>query len=298
MNEKININQVEKITGVSKRNIRFYEKEGLLLPKRNSGNGYRVYDETEIQRIKVIKMLRMLDMPLEEIKKVLEEEQLLSYAIVNQQLELERRRKELQAAIVFCKQLKSFELETLDVDDCLNKIEQTGGEGFFKDWIKDYKYVIRENRDMDFSFVPDIAITNEREFTDALFEYANKENVNLIIIKESMNPEFTIDGIEYTAERNYSFMSRVPIAVVNCHRKVREIKGEGVQNSRKNLQWFIHNWGGFLAVIFLYCVFAIPFFLKEGFSWEMLLVFVGLLLTYGSMAYRNKVLHFNDKTKF
>ena len=45
---------------------------------------------------------------------------------------------------------------------------------------------------MDFSFVPDIAITNEREFTDALFEYANKENINLIIIKESMYPEFTM----------------------------------------------------------------------------------------------------------
>ena len=297
MQEKISINQVEKLTGVSKRNIRFYEKEELLFPKRNSENGYRVYDETDIWRIKVIKMLRMLDMPLEEIKKVLKEEQLFSIAVINQQLELQRKMKELQAAIAFCEQLKVFELETVDVDDCLKNIERTGGDGFFKDWIKDYKYIIRENRNMDFSFVPDIAITNEREFTDALFEYANKENINLIIIKESMNPEFTIDGIEYTAERNYSYMSRVPIAVVNCHRKEREIKGEGVQNSRKNLQWFIHNWGGVLAVILLYCVFAIPEFLQEGFSWEMLLVFVGLLLTYGSISYRNKVLHFNDKTK-
>ena len=72
MSENMNINQVEKITGVSKRNIRFYEKEGLILPKRNSENSYRVYDEYDIWRIKVIKMLRMLDMPLEEIKKVLE----------------------------------------------------------------------------------------------------------------------------------------------------------------------------------------------------------------------------------
>ena len=134
-------------------------------------------------------------------------------------------------------------------------------------------------------------------FLTEMFEYANKENINLIITKESMNPEFTIDGIEYTAERNYSYMGRVPISVVNCHRKDREIKGEGIQNSRKNLQWFIHNWVGVLAVILLYLVFAIPLFLREGFSWEMLLVFVGLLLTYGSMAYRDKLLHFNDKTK-
>ena len=42
MKEKLSINQVEKMTGVSKRNIRFYETEGLLLPKRNEENGYRV----------------------------------------------------------------------------------------------------------------------------------------------------------------------------------------------------------------------------------------------------------------
>ena len=74
MNKNLSINQVEKITGVSKRNIRFYEKEGLLLPKRNHENGYRVYDESDVWRIKVIKMLRMLDMPLEEIQSVLEED--------------------------------------------------------------------------------------------------------------------------------------------------------------------------------------------------------------------------------
>ena len=101
MNENVSINQVEKMTGVSKRNIRFYEKEGLLLPKRNQENGYRVYDEGDIWRIKVIKMLRMLDMPLEEIQKVLEEESSFSEAIVNQKAELERKALELQAAISF-----------------------------------------------------------------------------------------------------------------------------------------------------------------------------------------------------
>ena len=34
MDKKVNINQVEQLTGVSKRNIRFYEKEGLLTPER------------------------------------------------------------------------------------------------------------------------------------------------------------------------------------------------------------------------------------------------------------------------
>ena len=297
MREKININQVEKLTGVSKRNIRFYEKEGLLCPTRNEENGYRIYDQRDIWRIKVVKMLRMLDMPLEEIKKVLEEEQSLSEAITNQQVELTRKALELQAAIRFCEQLKGVELDTLDVDNCLNNIESTGSFGFFKDWVEDYKYILRENRDMDFSFVPNTAITNVREFTEALFEYANNEKVNLIITKEAMNPEFTIDGIAYIAERNYSYMGRVPIAVVNCRRKDREIKGEGVKTSRRKWQWFIHNWGGVIAVSVIFSVLEISTFLEDGFSWEMVLIFVALLLAYASMAYRDKLLHFNDKTK-
>ena len=116
MREKISINQVEKITGVSRRNIRFYEKEGLLLPTRNKDNGYRIYDQSDIWRVKVIKMLRMLDMPLDEIKKVLCKEEMLSVAVTNQQAELKQRAKELQAAISFCEQLKSTEIDALDVD--------------------------------------------------------------------------------------------------------------------------------------------------------------------------------------
>ena len=297
MSENNSINQVEKITGVTKRNIRFYEKEGLLAPKRNDENGYRVYDENDIWRIKVIKMLRMLDMPLEEIKAILEEEQLLGEAVVRQQAELERKAKELHAAISFCEKWKGAELETLDVEECLMDIERTGHEGFFMEWVEDYKRVVAANQDMDFTFVPDTAITNEREFTDALFQYANQENMDLVITKESMYPEFTINGVEYVAERNYSYMSRVPVAVVSCHRKDREIKGEGIANPRKNLQWFLHNWGGVILGIVLYLVLVVPIVVREGLFWEGVLILLSLLGVYGAMFYRQKLLHFNDKTK-
>lgn len=297
MNKTININQVEKITGVSKRNIRFYEKEGLLLPNRNSENGYRVYDETDIWRIKVIKMLRMLDMPLEEIKSVLEEDRPLSEAVVNQQAELERKAKELQAAISFCNQLKETELDTLDVDGCLRDIERTGQEGFFKDWVKDYKYVVDENRDMDFTFIPDIAITNEREFTDALFQYADQEKINLVITNESMYPEFTINGVEYTAERNYTYMRGIPLAVVSCHRKDRELLGEDIEEPRKNLHWFLHRWGWLLGGLVFDIILLVPIFMSEGSLGLKLFVAVGLLVVEISMRYRGNLFHFNDKTK-
>ena len=37
------IKEVEQITGLTRSNIRFYEKEKLISPERNASNGYREY---------------------------------------------------------------------------------------------------------------------------------------------------------------------------------------------------------------------------------------------------------------
>ncbi|MBP3486174.1 MAG: MerR family transcriptional regulator, partial [Oscillospiraceae bacterium] len=57
------IREVERLVGVSRVNIRFYEREGLLAPARNSANGYRDYSEADVERLKQIKLLRKLDVP-------------------------------------------------------------------------------------------------------------------------------------------------------------------------------------------------------------------------------------------
>ena len=46
------IKETEKSTGLSRSNIRFYEKEGLIAPARTEGNGYRDYSEADIENIK------------------------------------------------------------------------------------------------------------------------------------------------------------------------------------------------------------------------------------------------------
>ena len=59
------INEVEAAVGVTKKNIRFYEEEGLISPRREPGNGYRSYSEADVERLRRIKLLRkLLDVPL------------------------------------------------------------------------------------------------------------------------------------------------------------------------------------------------------------------------------------------
>ena len=67
----MNIKQASEQSGVSAPNIRFYEKEGLLTPARRQGNDYRDYTAGDVRTLKLIRMLRMLDVPLPTIKAVL-----------------------------------------------------------------------------------------------------------------------------------------------------------------------------------------------------------------------------------
>ena len=64
------INEVEALVGITKKNIRFYEEQGLLAPKRNSENGYRDYGEAEVTVLRQIKLMRKLGVPLEEIRRM------------------------------------------------------------------------------------------------------------------------------------------------------------------------------------------------------------------------------------
>ena len=64
------INQVEELVGITKKNIRFYEDEGLLNPERNPANGYREYSLKDVDVLLKIKFLRHLAISIEEIRKL------------------------------------------------------------------------------------------------------------------------------------------------------------------------------------------------------------------------------------
>lgn len=112
------INEVEAAVGVTKKNIRFYEEEGLITPSREPGNGYRSYSQADVERLRRIKLLRKLDVPLAEG--------------MAQQLErLSTRRKDLDEAIGFCKLLQkdSGSLEELDVEQTLARLAAREEQG-------------------------------------------------------------------------------------------------------------------------------------------------------------------------
>ncbi|WP_202887083.1 MerR family transcriptional regulator [Cohnella zeiphila] len=50
----IHIQQLAKQLGISARAIRYYEEAGLISPRKQSGNRYRLFDETDRQRLQTV----------------------------------------------------------------------------------------------------------------------------------------------------------------------------------------------------------------------------------------------------
>ncbi|MDD6160516.1 MAG: MerR family transcriptional regulator [Oscillospiraceae bacterium] len=125
------INQVEQLAGITKGNIRFYEKEGLLTPGRNSENGYREYDDADVVWLKKIRLLRMLDVPIEEIVRLKQRQTSLGETMDRHVKYLEGRRSDLNAMLDVSEALKEnrCDLDGLDVDRVLEHMEQKEQEG-------------------------------------------------------------------------------------------------------------------------------------------------------------------------
>ena len=66
------INKLSKLAGISTRTLRYYDEIGLISPKRISSNGYRVYGQKEVDLLQRILFFRELEMPLDEIKRIMQ----------------------------------------------------------------------------------------------------------------------------------------------------------------------------------------------------------------------------------
>lgn len=113
------IKEVEERSGVTRANVRFYEKEGLLITKRNTINGYREYSEDNINTLKKIIFLRNLDVTIEDIRnvqmnKITMEELLSDYSVI-----LKEKAKSYEESRLTCLEMiknSEFHYSELEVD--------------------------------------------------------------------------------------------------------------------------------------------------------------------------------------
>ena len=118
------VKELESRTGMTRANIRFYEGEGLLAPRR-LGNGYRDYSEDDARTLEKIRLLRQLQLDLDTIRKVQRGQLKLEQALFSQLARLEGDRAVLERAAEVCRALEQSGAEygTLDPQPWLRQLE-------------------------------------------------------------------------------------------------------------------------------------------------------------------------------
>ena len=134
------IKELEKLLGMPRANIRYYEKEGLINPDRG-GNGYRDYNEQDIERLKQIIIFRKIGISVADIKSVLDGELKLSDAVHKSVETLQAKIDKLNGSINLCKQIEKqgIELENFNEEYYWNEIQNEESKGNkFADILNDF----------------------------------------------------------------------------------------------------------------------------------------------------------------
>ena len=108
-----------------------------------------------------------------------------------------------------------------------------------------------------------------------------------------MYPEFTIDGIEYTAERVYNAVRGIPVSTIRCKVKYPEDFESDVPENRKKLMKLLNlGWWLIPAVAVIFIVLAGR---NVSSPLERWLMGLGVAAITAVGLYRTWLFHFNEK---
>ncbi|MBD5458094.1 MAG: MerR family transcriptional regulator [Lachnospiraceae bacterium] len=140
------IKEVSAITGLSIRTLRYYDEIGLLKPTKLTEAGYRLYDSRALEKLQEILFFRELEIPLGDIKKILDNPSLdKEQILLAQKSMLEKKRNRLDSIIeLITDRMKgvntmSFsEFNKNDVTMIIEKMKKELSEEQFNQFMKEY----------------------------------------------------------------------------------------------------------------------------------------------------------------
>ncbi|URZ07388.1 MerR family transcriptional regulator [Clostridium felsineum] len=132
------INEVMKISGLTRRAVNYYEDEGLIKPAINKINNYREYSMKDVDKLLKIAVLRELDLTVREIKNILEEPEKIKIALTEHLIKLEskiskinRSKKVIEAFIKKFDDSKDMTEELVTLSKCID-MDEKNRSGFMK----------------------------------------------------------------------------------------------------------------------------------------------------------------------
>lgn len=109
------VNEVSKLTGVSVRTLQYYDSIGLLKPNAYTESGYRLYDDTALERLQQILLFKELEFSLKDIKKIIDAPNFDREKALQQQIGLlELKKEHLENLIDFARKINTIGVGKMD----------------------------------------------------------------------------------------------------------------------------------------------------------------------------------------
>lgn len=118
------IKEIETLSGLPRANIRYYEAEGLITPRR-AENGYRDYSQADADTLLCIKLLRALGLTIEQLKTLACGEAALDAVLAERLQAMQQEQHALGRAEQVAEQLRQAKVDyqTLDAEQYLAELE-------------------------------------------------------------------------------------------------------------------------------------------------------------------------------
>ena len=111
------VHEVSKFTGVSIRTLQYYDQIGLLKPDRVTEAGYRLYNESGLEKLQQILLFRELEFPLKDIGKIMNSPDFDRQKALSQQIELLMLKKEhIEGLIELARKTQNEGEKTMNFD--------------------------------------------------------------------------------------------------------------------------------------------------------------------------------------
>ena len=109
------VNEVSKLAGVSIRTLQYYDKIGLLHPTGHTDAGYRLYDDTDLERLQHILLFRELEFSLKDIASIINSPDFDRNKALEQQIEmLKLKRDHIENLMNFALGIKMLGVKHMD----------------------------------------------------------------------------------------------------------------------------------------------------------------------------------------
>ena len=185
------VKDMSEIAGVSIRTLRYYDEIGLLKPTELTEAGYRLYDKKALEKLQEIMFFRELEIPLVDIKKIMDEPNYdKEQVLLTQKSLLEQKRNRLNGIIELItdvmKGVNTMSFEAFSREDVQKIIDHTlecMSKESLEEQVKKYGGMEKYREHLAAGF------TNEQAIADLLKWYGSKEKIMEAIMQSTGNTE-------------------------------------------------------------------------------------------------------------